>query len=209
VHKAQSDRPKLTADMLKLMKTQDRTYVQTMKNSEDAKIGRLRASLHRVREAEEGGSGHMKFDEEGEEAGEGAAAGAADVWLDQEELEEAAAAAAAAKVAAGRKRRRAAEEEEEEEEEDAAGGGRAAAGGAPLDKAAQKAARKQRRTLEKERRKSYTELERREARSAKLGVLAAHMDVSRALLQKGRRVKVADAQGDAPPQYKWRTERKR
>ena len=55
----------------------------------------------------------------------------------------------------------------------------------------------------------YAELAARRERVAKLGKLEAHMDLQRALLQPGKRVKVSDAKGDAPAIYRWRAERKR
>jgi hypothetical protein len=57
--------------------------------------------------------------------------------------------------------------------------------------------------------RSYAELEARMERSGKMARLGEHMDLQRALLQKGRRVKVADAEGDRPAVFKWKTQRKK
>jgi U3 small nucleolar RNA-associated protein 11 len=95
------------------------------------------------------------------------------------------------------------------------GGGAAAtttAAGAGAAGAASGVDKEERRSLKRARRardRAYAELDERMERSEKLGKLAQHLELKRALLQKGKRVKVKDAQGDAPAMYKWKAERKR
>lgn len=181
VHKDESTRPKLTAEMLGVLKTQDKTYVQTMLNAEQSKIEKLRATLHDPRAAT-AANNHIKFNE-GEEDN-----GAYDAELEWDPLEDVEPGASGS-----RKRKRPADE----------------ADGSASDGSALGPERKARKKLEKLRRKSYAELEARQERAQKLHVLSQHMDVSRALLGKGRRVKIADANGDKPAVYMWKTERKR
>ncbi len=72
--------------------------------------------------------------------------------------------------------------------------------------------KEERRGLKRARRekdRAYAELDQRMERSEKLGKLAQHMDLKRALLGKGKRAKVKDAEGDAPAVWKWKSERKR
>ncbi len=221
VHKAQSDRQRLTGDMLKLLKTQDRTYIQTLQNHEARAIEKLRAELVHASSSSAaaaaggGSSRHMVFDEDGKD---GAEVDAGDEWDDadgdddeEEEEEE------APRPTAGRKRGRAGDDDDEEDDDGGDGGAGAGAVKKPKKTAAEteasrkaaKAATKARAQLEKATARRYRELSEREARAKKLETLGAHMDLGRALLKKGRRTKVADGEGDAPAVYKWRDERKR
>jgi hypothetical protein len=206
--------------MLKLLKTQDRTYIQTLQNHEARAIEKLRAELVHASSSSAaaaggGSSRHMVFDEDGKD---GAEVDAGDEWDDadgddddEEEEEE------APRPTAGRKRGRAGDDDEEEDDDGGDGGAGAGAVKKPKKTAAEtaasrkaaKAATKARAQLEKATARRYRELSEREARAKKLETLGAHMDLGRALLKKGRRTKVADGEGDAPAVYKWRDERKR
>ena len=77
------------------------------------------------------------------------------------------------------------------------------------DPAALKAAKKDRKRADRAREGAYAELEDRVDRSAKMARLTEHMELEQALLKKGRRVKVADAVGDAPAVFRWKAQRKR
>lgn len=202
-----AERPRLTADMLAVLKTQDKTYVQTQLNAETRKAERLRASLHHP-----GGRGgapagtHLSFDDpDGSGGGE-----EEDALPEWDALED----AVEVPAGAGSKRRRPEEEVgssllPQAQRKQAKRGAGAAPPSAKAAAAAVAAARKGRKKLEKLRRGSYAELEQRQERIRKLSTLAAHMDVTRALLQKGKRTKVADAEGEAPAVYVWKPQRKR
>lgn len=69
--------------------------------------------------------------------------------------------------------------------------------------------RRVRKKVERAREGAYAELEERLDRADKLDKLRQHMDLQRALMQKGRRKKVQEASGDAPAVYKWKPERKK
>lgn len=184
MHQAESERPLLTGDMLKVMKTQDRTYIQTMKNQEDRKIERLRASLHDV--GTEKSNKHVKFD-----SGDGAVAGSDldDNGMMRFHPHDNSSSA----QLAGAKRQR--DESADDRKQ--------------VSKVELKTVRKQRKTIEKEKKKAYIELQQRQSRSDKLGKLTQHVDIKRALLQKGKRIKVADASGDKPAMFMWKPQRKK
>lgn len=77
-------------------------------------------------------------------------------------------------------------------------------------KIAAKIAAKARKVLRKANARAYSEIEAKEDRVKKLTSLELHMDLSRKLLtSRGKRVKVADAEGDLPAVYRWKQERKR
>eukprot|EP01138_Halocafeteria_seosinensis_P014972 gb/GECG01015284.1/.p1 GENE.gb/GECG01015284.1/~~gb/GECG01015284.1/.p1 ORF type:complete len:250 (+),score=51.81 gb/GECG01015284.1/:1-750(+) len=63
--------------------------------------------------------------------------------------------------------------------------------------------------LQKQRDKSYVELAQREQRANKMMQAAEHFQQQKNLLSKGKRVKVQDGDGDRPPMFKWKAERKR
>lgn len=178
VHKGESERQALTADMLQLLKTQDKTYIQTQLNSEKQKAERLLSTLHNTKDAGRHNS-HVKFEENREDDDDVLSA-----WDPLEDIE--------APVAPSLKRKRL-EEQPQDDVKDA---------DLALD-------RKSRKKIEKAKRRSYAELEQRQERVKKLTTLAAHMDVTRALLQKGKRVKIADPDGDKPAVYMWKPQRKR
>eukprot|EP00158_Paraphelidium_tribonemae_P010416 Partr_v1_DN7574_c0_g1_i1_m74376 putative U3 small nucleolar RNA-associated protein len=56
IHVIERDEPALKGDMLKVLKTQDKGYVQTQKSAEDKKIEKLQASLHLIAAAGAGGA---------------------------------------------------------------------------------------------------------------------------------------------------------
>ena len=202
VYEGASEGGRLGPDMLALLQTQDRGYVSTVKAAEDRRIERLQSSLHVLPMVHSSSSSsqpnrHTVFVDSAEEA----AAFDAAAFLDTDPallgrtfnrprkaqlsggglLGGAAAAAAAA-------------------------GSGASAGAAG---AAEKAERRSLKRSRKEKDRAYAELDERMERSEKLGKLAQHMDLKRALQQKGKRVKVKDAEGDAPALFKWKSERKR
>ena len=86
-------------------------------------------------------------------------------------------------------------------DEEAGAGGSAGGDAAAVRKAAKQARRAKGR--------AFAELDARMERQEKLGRLAQHMDLKRALLQKGQRVKVKEAAGELPAVFKWKAERKR
>jgi U3 small nucleolar RNA-associated protein 11 len=167
--------PAMTPDLLKMLKTQDRSYVTTRKAQEDAQIGRLQSSLHLLGAAPAAAGAHIVFvdDADAQAAFEPAA------YFDT----------APELVGRAFNRPRTAALEAGEMV-------------APLPKGGK-------RRLERARDASYAELEERLERSAKLGSLGRTMDVQAELRKKGRRVKVADAAGDAPAVFKWKTQRKK
>ena len=87
-----------------------------------------------------------------------------------------------------------------------AGGGAAAAAAAS---AATAAAKKERKRSDRHREQAYEELEERMERSSKMARLSEHMGLQQELLKKGRRTKVADAVGEVPAVFRWKTQRKR
>ena len=91
--------------------------------------------------------------------------------------------------------------------EPTAGRGRGAP--ATVAAAAAKAATKSRKRADGLREQAYAELEERLDRSAKLARLGEHMGLQQELLKKGRREKVADAAGDRPAVFRWKSQRKR
>eukprot|EP00928_Gymnodinium_smaydae_P071701 TRINITY_DN55207_c0_g1_i1.p1 TRINITY_DN55207_c0_g1~~TRINITY_DN55207_c0_g1_i1.p1 ORF type:complete len:278 (-),score=64.33 TRINITY_DN55207_c0_g1_i1:85-858(-) len=58
-------------------------------------------------------------------------------------------------------------------------------------------------------RAAYRELLQRQERSKKLGRVREELEQRQHLREKGRRMKIADAKGDRPAEYKWFAERKR
>ena len=65
------------------------------------------------------------------------------------------------------------------------------------------------RKLKRQRDKGYVELDQREERAQKMMQAAEHFQQQKNLLQEGRRIKVQDGEGDQPPKFKWKAERKR
>jgi len=216
----------LTADLLRVLKTQDAGYVRALQGAEERRVERMRASLKGTREAAAGGAAgrHTVFhdDEDEEDAGAGGGAGS-------EGGRALSAAAVAARVrdddftatdtdvalvdrAPARKRRRGATPAPAALAAAPAGaaagsaaGAAAGAADAPPSRKRAAAAAKQARLLVKEQARAYAELAAREGRVRKLSALSQHFDIKRKLLSsKGRRTKVADAQGDLPPVYKWK-----
>ena len=59
------------------------------------------------------------------------------------------------------------------------------------------------------RRKSYKELSDTIDRIKKLDTLISHIELRKQLSSKGAKVKTGEAEGDKPPQFQWKTERKR
>jgi len=199
----------LTADLLRVLKTQDAGYVRTLQGAEERRVERMRASLQSTREAAGGAAAagrHTVFREEEEEeaaSGAAAAAGAAAALAAEDDFT--ATDASLADRAPARKRRRGAAAAAAAAAPAAFGAG--GAGAAPSKKQLAAEAR-QAKTLEKERARAYAELAAREGRVRKLSALSQHFDVKRKLLSsKGRREKVADAQGDLPPVYVWKPQR--
>ena len=62
---------------------------------------------------------------------------------------------------------------------------------------------------EAKRERLYAEVEARKGRLHKMDAVLSHVALQRSLMQKGRRVKLKDAEGDAPARYIWKAERKR
>ena len=56
---------------------------------------------------------------------------------------------------------------------------------------------------------AHRELEQRRERAAKLKQLTQEMMLSKAAMGKGTKRKLAGGEPGAPPQFKWKTERKR
>ena len=193
-----SERGRMSADMLAVLQTQDRGYVATAKAAEDARVARLQGALHVLPQTGAAlpplPSRHTVFVDSAEEA----AAFDAAAFLDTD--------AALLGRAFNRPRRaQLAGGELLGSGSGSGGGGIAAAAGGGVDKEERRSLKRARR----ERDRAYAELDERMERSEKLGRLAQHMDLKRALLQKGKRVKVKDAEGEAPAVYKWKAERKR
>ena len=69
--------------------------------------------------------------------------------------------------------------------------------------------RRQMKKLKKRRDRAYRELNERIEREEKLQAVAQQIDLQRNLSGKGRRKKIKDGNGDAPPVYRWKRERKR
>lgn len=65
------------------------------------------------------------------------------------------------------------------------------------------------RSLKRERDRSYAELDARLDRADKMARLGDAIDRDRELLKKGRRLKVAEAEGGRPAVFKWKTQRKK
>jgi U3 small nucleolar RNA-associated protein 11 len=65
------------------------------------------------------------------------------------------------------------------------------------------------RSVKRERDRSYAELDARIDRADKMARLEDTIDRDRELLKKGRRLKVAEAQGGQPATFKWKTQRKK
>lgn len=181
VHAAEVERGgKVSGDMLQVLRTQDRAYVNVVKGAEDRKIERLQSNLH-VMSTSNPLNKHTVFLDSAKEVGTFDAA----EYLGTDP----------ALLGRTFNRPRRAQLEE---------GGGVTEEGLPT-KEGRKAAKRARREKEK----SYAELDARMERSEKLGKLAGHMELKKALLQKGRRTKVKEADGDSPAVYVWKAERKR
>jgi U3 small nucleolar RNA-associated protein 11 len=219
----------LTADLLRVLKTQDAGYVRALQGAEERRVERMRASLQGTREAAAGGAAgrHTVFRDEEDEEDDAGAGGTGGAGGEGGRASSAAAAAARARDddftatdadaapadrAPARKRRRGATPAPAAlaaapagAAAGAAAGGAAGAADAPPSRKQAAAAAKQARLLVKEQARAYAELAAREGRVRKLSALSQHFDIKRKLLSsKGRRTKVADAQGDLPPVYKWK-----
>ena len=197
-----SERGRMSADMLAVLQTQDRGYVATAKAAEDARVARLQGALHVLPQTGAAlpplASRHTVFVDSAEEA----AAFDAAAFLDTD----------AALLGRAFNRPRRAQLAGGELLGSGSGGGAGGAGAAAAAAAGGGVDKEERRSLKRARRerdRAYAELDERMERSEKLGRLAQHMDLKRALLQKGKRVKVKDAEGEAPAVYKWKAERKR
>jgi U3 small nucleolar RNA-associated protein 11 len=194
-----SERGRMSADMLAVLQTQDRGYVATAKAAEDARVARLQGALHVLPQAGAAlpplPSRHTVFVDSAEEA----AAFDAAAFLDTD------AALLGRTFNRPRRAQLAGGEMLGGSGAAAAAAGGGSGGGGGVDKEERRSLKRARR----ERDRAYAELDERMERSEKLGRLAQHMDLKRALLQKGKRVKVKEAEGDAPAVYKWKAERKR
>lgn len=182
-------KPKLTPELLAVMQTQDVRYVATMRAAEEAKIEKLASSLHMTTGGDTAAAAAKPS------SGRGGPRGTHTVFV--ETAEEAADFDAAGFFdtepgslgqAYNRPRRGAVE---------------------PALPAKTAAAKKAKSGAAGTAAPAYAELTQRRQRSVQLASLEAHMQLSRALLAPGKRVKVADAVGAQPAQYKWRSERKR
>lgn len=183
VHAAESEHGKLSMEMLQVLRTQDRGYIKTMKGAEDRRVERLKSTLHIVSASQPLNRHTVFVDSE-----EAAASFDAAQYLGTDP------------ALLGRAFNR------PRVEQLAAGvGGGAGGEGVTIDKAARKAAKQARKLKDR----AYGELDARMERSEKLGQMAEHMELKKALLAKGRRTKIKDADGDAPAVYKWKPERKR
>jgi U3 small nucleolar RNA-associated protein 11 len=189
-------RPALSADMLAVLKTQDKAYVSTLKSAEEKKVARLSAALHFVPlPGAPRPNRHTVFVDEAElSAARTCAGGSAGVSGGSS------AEVSGGGVVAG------------------AGAGAASAGSSAAAATTTMTATTTRGASKRVVRArdeahgpsgGYAELAARKERVVKLRKLEAHMDLERALLRPGKRMKVADATGDAPAVYKWRAERKR
>ena len=172
-------KPKLTPELLAVMQTQDVRYVATMRAAEEAKIDKLAAALHMTAGADAAASkpSSQRSGPQGKhtvfvETAEEAADFDAAAFFDTEP--------GSLGQAYNRPRRGAAEPAP-----------------LPLKVAAAKKAKSGAVAPA-----AYAELTQRRQRSSQLASLEAHMHLSRALLAPGKRVKVADAVGAQPAQYK-------
>ena len=178
------ERPALSADMLAVLKTQDKAYVTTLKSAEEKKVARLSASLHFIPEpGAPRPNSHTVFVDETElsAARGGGVAGSAGAGVSSGggvSVGVAAGAVSGSSAAAATTARTSARVAKARDEAHGPSGG-------------------------------YAELAARKERIGKLRKLEAHMELERALLRPGKRMKIADATGDAPAVYKWRSERKR
>ena len=182
VHAAESEHGRLSVEMLQVLRTQDRGYIKTLKGAEDKRVERLKSTLHVVSSTQPLNKHTVFVDSE-----EAAATFDASQYLGTDP------------ALLGRAFNRPRVEQLE------AGAGPGGGEGGAIDKGARKAAKKARKLKDK----AYGELDARMERSEKLGQLAEHMELKKALLAKGRRTKIKDADGDAPAVYKWFPERKR
>jgi len=197
----------LTADMLALLKTQDIGYIRTIKAAEVSKLEKAKSSLHVKRYIGQGS--RILFDENGNVISKDELNKVMKDDLEEEEEEE--------------------EQEEEKEKEEVVvkstfntkrlrpsstdeevGEGGDNSISLKKSKIAAKIAAKARKVLRKANARAYSEIVAKEDRVKKLTSLELHMDLSRKLLtSRGKRVKVADAEGDLPAVYRWKQERKR
>ena len=193
--------------MLKVLKSQDKSYLQTIKSSEDKKIEYLRSTLHLVNQ--EKNNQHIKFDQEDTDNQDTVLRSTAneigiisDVESENEGLPSTTATTITTKNSSliGKKRNRTTNDIPDEEDKPIT---------TELSRDEIKQLRKQRKIIKKENIKSYNELDQRIKRSEKLGTLIQHMELHQQLLQKGRRVKITEADGNNPAVYVWKPERKR
>lgn len=181
----------LTADMLALLKTQDIGYIRTIKAAEVSKLEKAKSALHMKRN--QGQGSRTVFNENGIAVNvNGDNVGEEEEEDDEEEEEE------VKESKSNLKRSRTPDEEMD--------------GSQVLKKSkiAKKMAAKAEKALRKANIRAYSEIEAKEERVKKLSSLELHMDLSRKLLtSRGKRVKVADPEGDLPAVYRWKQERKR
>jgi len=187
----------LTADMLALLKTQDIGYIRTIKAAEVSKLEKAKSALHMKRN--QGQGSRTVFNENGIAVN----VNGDNVGEEEEEEDDE-------------------EEEEEKEVKESKSNLKRSRPSATLDeemdgaqvlkksKIAKKMAAKAEKALRKANIRAYSEIEAKEERVKKLSSLELHMDLSRKLLtSRGKRVKVADPEGDLPAVYRWKQERKR
>jgi Utp11 protein len=168
--------------MLKLLKSQDRKYIQLKKTSEDQKIAKLQGSLHLT--SQEIQNKHLIFTND-EDVNEGS-----EVPL----------------VKDSKKRTKSTtklidnmpiiDDEDSEVEEKRE---KLLSGTGTLESVDKKTRKK----IARKQSSSYRELEERKKRSDELGKLLSTIDLHQHLMGKGKRRKIA------PGVYKWKTERKK
>ena len=187
----------LTADMLALLKTQDIGYIRTIKAAEVSKLEKAKSALHVKRNR--GQASRIVFNENGKAvnaSGNDADEDDVDEEGEEEEEEE-----EMIETKPNLKRSRLAANIRDEEDSSKV---------LKKSKIVEKAAAKAKKALWKANVRAYSEIEAKEERVKKLSSLEMHMDLSRKLLtSRGKRVKVADPEGDSPAVYRWKQERKR
>ena len=168
----------ISADVLKIMRTQDSSYVQTKINEEASQIEKLQSNLAFL--TEDGGNKHTIFVDSRKEIDE---FNPTKYFDTVEEL---------SGRAYNRPRKKALAE--------------AKVRGTEEDDVRH---RRQMKKIKKRRERAYRELNERIEREEKLQSAAQQLDVQKNLGGKGRRKKVKDGEGDAPPVYRWKRQRKR
>ena len=169
----------ISADVLKIMKTQDSSYVQTKINEEASQIEKLQSNLAFLSEGNLGNK-HTIFVDSREEIDNFSPTKYFDTV---EELSGRAYNRPRKKTLADAKVRGTEENEILH--------------------------RRQMKKIKKRRERVYRELNERIEREEKLQSVAQQLDLQKNLGGKGRRKKVKDGEGDAPPVYRWKRQRKR